>query len=116
MLALLFLIIVGFMLFALGLGFLLAFLAWAFGRLAALPAWAKMVLAAVALASLGLFIALFPTVAGWTFFIALILAAGSVMPYAAASDAKGKAKRKALMAASRSIDPVPFAGPLTPRP
>jgi hypothetical protein len=37
------------------------------------------------------------------------------MPYAQYSDAKGKAKREALMAASRSINPVPFAGPLTPR-
>lgn len=82
---------------ALVLMLLLALCVQILARWLALTTRSKMLLAATILTLLGVFTALFPTVALGAFFIVLILAAGSVMPYAIASDARGRAKRKALI-------------------
>lgn len=116
MLLLLIVIIGVIFLLALVLMLLLALCDRILARWAALTARSKMLLATAIVTLVGIFIALFPTTALGVFFIALILVAGSIMSYAQYSDARGRARREALMAVSRSIAPVPFAGPLTPRP
>jgi hypothetical protein len=57
----------------------------------------------------------FPTAALWVLVIAFFLAVGSIMPYAIASDAKGKAKRQAaLIATADSTCFVSSAEPTAP--